>query len=452
MAAARVDRRDILRMTGAGVLGTSMSGWLERLAAQTAESRERRRSCILLWMNGGPSQIDTFDPKPGHANGGPVRAIDTNVNGIRISEYLPRLARTMDKLALVRSMNTREGDHSRGTFLMRTGYLPQGPIQYPPLGSLISKELVNDECPLPNFVSIAPYRLFSPQSFAPGFLGPRYAPLIVGDNINPGAMRAGMATDYEQYLRVQDMQAAEGVSRAHFDGRVGLLQDLERDFTGNHPGAAPASHAMAYDRAARLIRTEARTAFSLDDEPARLRDAYGRNLFGQGCLLARRLVERGVPFVEVTLGPIPGNPAGWDTHGQNFNNVRSLCEVLDPAWSSLMDDLSDRGLLDTTTVVWMGEFGRTPRINGGQGRDHFPNAWSTVIGGGGIRGGQVFGRTSADGMTIDTGHQRAVAVPDFLATVCRALGIDPRNTNMSNVARPIPITDHGATPIRELLA
>src|SRR5207247_888609 len=194
----------------------------------------------------------------------------------------------------------------------------------------------------------------------------------------------------------------------HFAGRVGLLEDLERDFADGHPGVAPSSHRTAYDRAARLIRTDARTAFNLDEEAGPLRDSYGRNLFGQGCLLARRLIERGVPFVEVNLGAIPNVPQGWDTHAQNFDGVRRLCELLDPAWATLMEDLADRGLLETTTIVWMGEFGRTPRITGPDGRDHFPTAWSTVLAGGGVRGGQVFGRTSADGMSVDTGYQRAV--------------------------------------------
>src|SRR6185437_14181693 len=191
-------------------------------------------------------------------------------------------------------------------------------------------------------------------------------------------------------------------------------------------------------------------AFNLDEEPPILRDAYGRNLFGQGCLLARRLVERGVPFVEVTLANVPGsNTFGWDTHQQNFQAVRRLSEVLDPAWGTLMEDLKQRGLLDSTLIVWMGEFGRTPKINNGKGRDHYPNAWSTVLAGGGIKGGQAFGKTSADGMTVET---RPVSVSDFLATICLALGIDPRKQNNSNVGRPIRIADKGAQPIKEILA
>lgn len=441
-----LSRRDCLQLSAAGVLTASMSGWLEALASDAASHPQRRRACILLWMNGGPSQIDTFDLKPNHDNGGPFRETSTSVPGIRISEHLPRLARHMNDMALIRSMSTREGDHTRATFYLRTGYLPQGPIQYPTLGSLVSRELGSDESPLPNFVSIAPYRLLSPNAYNAGFLGPQYAPLLVGDILNP---TLGQNDNYDERLRVADMKTPEEVPTAQFDDRVGLLEDLQRDFIAQHPGTSPQSHRTAYERAVRLMRTGARSAFHLDEEPTQIRDAYGRSLFGQGCLLARRLVERGVPFVEVTLGAFAGNALGWDTHNQNFPNVRRLCEVLDSAWAMLLTDLKQRGLLDTTLVVWMGEFGRTPRINPQSGRDHFPNAWSTVLCGGGIRGGQAFGRTSADGMTVDG---QAVSVPDFLATICRALGIDPSKQNMSNVGRPIRVVDPAASPIRELLA
>jgi uncharacterized protein (DUF1501 family) len=197
------------------------------------------------------------------------------------------------------------------------------------------------------------------------------------------------------------------------------------------------------------MRTAAQRAFNLDEETAATRDAYGRNLFGQGCLLARRLVEQGVPFVEVTLGAFSNNFLGWDTHNNNFDQVQRLSGILDPAWSNLMQDLRDRGLLDSTLIVWMGEFGRTPRINGQRGRDHWPNCWSAVLAGGGIRGGQVVGRTTDDGTAV---QDKPVTVPDFLATVCRALGIDPRNQNMSNVGRPIRLVDLTGRPIDEVLS
>jgi hypothetical protein len=445
----KLSRREALQLSAAGVVGFSMSGWLEALAQENANNPQRRRSCILLWMNGGPSQMDTFDLKPGHANGGPYRETATNVPGIRISEHLPRIARHMDKMAIIRGMSTREGDHGRGSYYLRSGYLPQGPIQYPTLGSLVSKEIGNPDLPLPSFVSIAPYRLFSPAAYSSGFLGPQYAPLMVGEVTNFGFNPQGQ-DPYDQSLRVQDMRYPDDISAGQFDSRVDLLQDMEREFVARHQTVAARSHQTAYERAVRLMRTSARTAFNLSEETSSIRDAYGRNLFGQGCLLARRLVERGVPFVEVTLGAMQNNPAGWDTHGQNFQAVQRLSEILDPAWGTLMDDLRQRDLFDTTTIIWMGEFGRTPRINQGQGRDHYPNAWSTVLAGGGIRGGSVFGRTSADGTTVE--DPRPVSVPDFLATACQALGIDHTNQNMSNVGRPIPITDRIAQPIREVLA
>jgi hypothetical protein len=439
-----------MQLTAAGVVGYSMSGWLEAVAQQNANNPQRRRSCILLWMNGGPSQMDTFDLKPGHVNGGPFQETRTNVPGVRISEHLPKIARHMDKMAIIRAMSTREGDHARGTFYLRNGYLPQGPIQYPTLGSLVAKEIGAPDLPLPSFVSIAPYRQFSPAAFSSGFLGPQFAPLIVGESNNFNFNPQGQ-DNYDTSLQVQDMSHFEGVERRQFDARVNLLQEMERDFTERHQTPAARSHQTAYERAVSLMRTSARTAFNLNEETERVRDAYGRNMFGQGCLLARRLVERNVPFVEVTLGSFNNQNLGWDTHNQNFESVRRLSEILDPAWGTLMDDLRDRGLFDTTTIIWMGEFGRTPRITPNTlGREHYPNAWTTVLAGGGIRGGQVFGRTSADGTTVE--EPRSVAVPDLIATVCGALGIDHESQNMSNVGRPIPIADRAAVPIREVLA
>ncbi len=444
-----LSRRDFHRLAAAGAFGTCASGWMEPLAAAAADDPQRRRSCILLWMNGGPSQIDTFDLKTGHANGGPFRDTATRIPGVRISEHLPRLAAQMDKMSLVRTMSTREGDHTRGTYYMHTGYLPQGPINHPTFGSLAARELGVEDSPLPAFVSIAPYRQFSPQAYAPGFLGPTYAPLLVADSLF-GFQQPGQGNDYDERLRVQDLQASAGLAAAQVDARLDMLQEMERDFVARRPGLPGQSHLSAYDRAIRLMRTSARTAFDLEQEPTRLRDAYGRNLFGQGCMLARRLVERGVPFVEVTLGNLQGNGPGWDTHQQNFPAVRQLSEILDQGWGTLMSDLRQRGMLDDVTIVWMGEFGRTPRINPQQGRDHFPNAWTAVLAGGGIKGGSVFGQTTTDGMAVN--GPRGVGVPDFIATICRALGMDPEKQNMSNVGRPIRIADVGAQPIREILS
>ncbi len=444
---APLSRRDLLKLGAAGCVGYSMSGWLESLAADTADNPMRKRSCILLWMSGGPSQTDTFDLKPDHANGGPFKEIKTSAPGLMIGEHLPRIAKFGDRMAVIRSMSTKEGDHSRATYLMRTGYLPQGPIQYPSVGSVLSKELGEPTAALPNYVAVAPFRGFNPAAYGPGFLGPQYAPLIVADG-SP-QFQGQNANAYEQSLRVQDLDVPAGVDARHADVRVDLLRDLENDFNARHPGVSPKSHQTAYDRAVRLMKTAAAKAFNLDEEKPELRDAYGRNLFGQGCLLARRLVERGVPFVEVTLGGVNGGSFGWDTHNQNFANVERLCGVLDPAWAQLMTDLRERGLLDSTLIVWMGEFGRTPKINRQNGRDHYPNAWSTVLAGGGIKGGQAVGKTSADGTTVE---ERPVSVPDLLATVCLALGLDPMKQNQSNVGRPIRLADPAAKPIKEIVA
>jgi hypothetical protein len=445
----RLSRREWLRLSAAGVVGYSLSGWLERLAAATATDPQRRRSCILLWMNGGPSQTDTFDLKPGHPHGGPFKEIATSVPGIRISEHLPKIAKQMRHMALVRSMSTKEADHGRATYLLRTGRPPGGPVQYPNLGSLVAKELEQPQDELPGFVSIAPFRSLSPGAFGPGFLGPQYAPLIVGETgFNFGQ---GQTQNVDQALKVQDLDLPGGVGAKRSVARVQLLDEMEQDFLAERSGVAPVGHRTAYQRAVAMMRSAAVKAFNLDEEPQALRDAYGRSLFGQGCLLARRLVERGVPFIEVTLSDAPGlqGTLGWDTHQDNFNNVKKLSQVLDEGWSALLEDLKARGLLDTTLIVWMGEFGRTPQITGNTGRDHWATSWSTVLAGGGIGGGRVVGRTSADGMKVE---ERPVSVPDLLATVGLALGIDVRKQNDSNVGRPIRIVEPTAQPLREVLA
>jgi hypothetical protein len=399
-------------------------------------------------MTGGPSQIDTFDPKPGHAHGGEYKAIETAVPGIMISEHLPRLARQTKDMVIIRSMSTKEGDHGRATFNLRTGYAQTGPVRYPTLGSLVAKELGRDDAELPNFVSIAPVRSFNPGAFGPGFLGPQYAPLVVGERAGVDAQGAADARALS--FKVEDLSLPSGVDNPRADARLGLLNSMRNDFLSSHPGIGPASHHDAYLRAVRLMHSAAAKAFDLDDEPATVRDSYGRTAFGQGCLLARRLVERGVPFVEVSLSSAEGGMgAGWDTHQQNFEAVKKLSDVLDPAWASLMNDLRAHGLLDSTLIVWMGEFGRTPRINAQAGRDHFPTAWTTVLAGGGIKGGQVIGNTGTDGMQV---RDRPVLVPDLLATVCTGLGIDPMAQNDSGIGRPIRLVDPKAKPIREVVA
>jgi hypothetical protein len=435
----RLTRRQMLRLASAGAIGASASGWIQSLAEAAATDPRRRKSCILLWMSGGPSQIDTFDPKPGHEHGGPYKPIQTAVPGLLLGEHLPRLAREVKDLAIIRGMSTKEGDHGRATYNLRTGYQPQGPIRYPTLGSLVAKELEDTSAELPGFVSIAPSRVINPTAFGPGFLGPRYAPLIVGERQGRG----------RQSLKVDDLELPAGIGRARADDRLDLMQSLASEFEATRPGTSPVSHHDAYQRAVRMMRSPAAKAFELDEEPAAVRDAYGRNPFGQGCLLARRLVERGVPFVEVTLSSVDGrNTLGWDTHAQNFDAVAALSKVLDSGWANLMTDLRSRGLLDNTLIVWMGEFGRTPKINESAGRDHFPNAWTTVLAGGGLKGGQSVGNTGADGMEV---KDRSVSVPDLLATVVKGLGLDPSAQNVADNGRPIRVVDTKARPIAEVL-
>ncbi len=437
----RLSRRDMLSLAAAGVAAAPMSSWFGPLARAAAPPRGKaKRHCILLWMPGGPSQIDTFDPKPGHKNGGPFKAIKTRTPGMMFAEHLPKVAAMSDHLAVVRSMTTKEGDHGRASFEARTGYAQQGPVDYPTMGPLLSRQL-SDDSDLPPCVSISSQRGFFGMN-NPGFLGPAYTPLLVGDN--DGRFTRLSAAEVERALKVEHLTPPAHVSAKESEARVSILKDLDAGFVKRHPGRVGASYLAAYDRAARLMATGARKAFELGEEKASLRDAYGRNLFGQGCLLARRLIERGVGFVEVALTNNVGFP--WDTHGDNFPAVKTLCEMLDPAWATLMADLKDRGLLDSTLIIWMGEFGRTPRINGGRGRDHWPNAWSAVLAGGGVKGGQAVGATSEDGMEV---KERPTKVPDLLATACLALGINPEAENMASNGRPIRVVDKSAVPIIE---
>ena len=263
---------------------------------------------------------------------------------------------------------------------------------------------------------------------------------------NKGVKYLYLSTDEAYYIGKADNAQCREVEAARQLGSVGkLLAQAEADVKGRNPDdddvRTVAVIRRDYDRATKLMRTTAASALNLNDEPATLRDSYGRTPFGQGCLLARRLVERGVPFIEVSLD-------NWDTHQENFERTRGLCQQLDSGWATLMQDLKDRGLLATTTIIWMGEFGRTPKINEQKGRDHFATAWSTVLAGGGINGGQAIGRTSKDGMTVE---ERPTTVQDLLGTLCLALGIDYMKTNPSNVGRPIRIVDQNANPVREIL-
>jgi len=422
MLANTLSRRDLLKLSAAGVSAVSLSGWMNVLAARAAQGGAKTKSCILLWMDGGPSHKDTFDLKPGTKDGGEFQPIKTDVPGLEISEHFPKLAGLMRHGAIVRGMSTGEGAHGRAKVYLHTGYKEGvGGLVYPSLGSIVSAELGNPEFALPNFVSVGN------RSYGAGFLGTRHQPLVVSDPARG----------------VENLKPAVGASE--FNDRVGLLEEMEAAFHRDYQAAAGAAHHTTYQRAVTLMRSKEGKAFDLAAESAAARVRYGGTKFGEGCLLARRLVETGVRFVEVTLG-------GWDTHQNNFNRVKQLSQQADPAMSALVADLKERGLLDSTLVIWMGEFGRTPKINsrGAQpDRDHYPRAWSTVLIGGGIKGGQVVSKTDKEGATV---VERPVSTLDFMATLCKVLGIDYTKKNHTPIGRPIRIVDKGEEPIKELLA
>ncbi len=421
MMIGNLSRRDLLKLSAAGVSAVSLSGWLKVLASRAAGTPSKHKSCILLWMDGGPSHKDTFDLKPGTKDGGEFKPIATNVPGIQISEHFPKFARLMNHAAILRGMSTGEGAHGRAKYYLHTGYKEgQGGLTYPSLGSIVSAEIGRPEAPMPNYVAIGA------RSFGAGFLGVRHAPLILAD-----AARG-----------VENLKPL--VNGSHFHDRMGLLQDMEQAFYRDYKADASADHKTTYQRAVTLMQSKEAKAFDLSLEPASVREAYGSSRFGDGCLLARRLVETGVSFVEVTLPQ-------WDTHQNNFDRVKQLSQQVDPAMSSLVTDLKQRGLLDSTLVIWMGEFGRTPKINSRgakPGRDHYPRAWSTVMVGGGLKGGQVVGKTDKEGAAV---VERPISALDFMATACELLGINWKKQNNTPIGRPIRIVDKGANPIKELL-
>jgi hypothetical protein len=266
---------------------------------------------------------------------------------------------------------------------------------------------------------------------------------VVGAADVPGAISNG--SDGYPQLRVKDLAPSAGITSDRMQKRLALWKGLQSEFLATHCAGAPKLHHSVYENAVGLMNSKDAEAFNLEAEPEEVREAYGNSVFGQGCLLARRLIERGVPFVEVSLGTNSGG-VGWDTHSDNFNQVRQLSESLDAGWATLMKELDERGLLDATTILWMGEFGRTPNINPNAGRDHFPTAWSCVLAGGGIAGGQAYGQTSENGLEVVDGK---VGADDVLATLCEALGVPADTMQMSNVGRPIRLTE--GTPIRGVL-
>jgi hypothetical protein len=416
---AVVSRRSFLRNVTLGTAGMVGLGW-KHMALHADELRRRGMACILLFMRGAPSQFETFDPKPGTAQGGPTRAIDTVVPGIRIAEGWSRVAAQMRDIALIRSLtNNREGDHDRAVYQLHTGYVRSGTVVHPSLGAIAAAELGPNDFDLPHFVAIG----HRAGIIGSGFLGMSVAPFGL---VDPTKLP-------------ENIDLPPGLAAARFRRRHDLLRHLEADFAAAGGQERVEEHQLLYGNAQRMVLSPRLEAFDLTRESQSVRDRYGRTEFGQGCLLARRLVERGVTFVEVEA-------PGWDTHQDNFNRVRTLAGAVDPAFAMLVADLSDRGLLDRTLVIWMGEFGRTPRINATAGRDHHPLSFNAALAGGGIKGGQVVGATNAAGTDVD---RRPVTVPDLFSTFCHALKIDQRKENTTPLGRPLKIVD-GGQPVLEL--
>jgi hypothetical protein len=312
-------------------------------------------------------------------------------------------------------MTSKEGNHGRATYLLHTGYAPSGGIVHPGFGSVVSSEIGPEDFDLPHFVSI------SGPSVGSSFLGVPFAPFVVSDpNRPPDNLRTPVGSD-----RVKR--------------RLELLKQMEAPFARDGAGEQVRDHQALYGQTAQMVLSPRVKAFDLDGEPDRMRSLYGRSAFGQGCLMARRLVEAGVTFVEV-------QSSGWDTHANELDSLKKLIPPVDQGMAGLVTDLKERGLLENTLVVWMGEFGRMPRINLTAGRDHFPAAFNLALAGCGIRGGQVIGATDRLGAEV---AERPVTVPDLFCTFCRALGINPRKENQSNVGRPLKIVEDGHA-VREL--
>jgi len=394
-------RREFLTST-AGVLGL-----LQTLKANQEEIKKNGKSAILLWMGGGPSTMDIWDLKPDAATGGPFKPIGTT-GDVQICEHMPLMAKQMHNMAIIRSMSTREADHMRGRYYMHTGYVPSPSMEHPSYGSVLSHQLKRDDIEIPQFVTVGG------GSMGAGFLGAQYNPFSVNS---------------DGRIRNLDMKVDERLIQ-----RAAALDLIETNFINQKRGSLAKDHQSVLRQTFNLLTSEQMKAFKVASEPEAVKERYGDSGFGKGCLMARRLVEVGVPFIEVNLG-------GWDNH-QNIHTILkdTRLPVLDQGMSALVEDLEQRELLKDTAIIWMGEFSRTPRINGNAGRDHWARSWSVVVGGAGMNGGIAVGATNDDGTKVITDPYSS---QDVMASVCKALGISLSTTFTSNSGRPMKIANSG---------
>ena len=391
--------------------------FLSTLQSEAAELQKNQKSVILLWMGGGPSTIDLWDLKPGSITGGPFTPINTS-GDMQICEHLPKMAQQMHQMSIIRSMSTREADHTRGRYYMHTGFVPNPSVEHPSYGAVVAHQLeqTRENLEIPPFVSVGG------NSAGPGFLGLAYAPFIVDSN-----------------GRIRDLETQTSAER--WQARMQFLNQLESQFIRQQRGMAAGEHKKIIEKTNRLLTSPQMDAFQVSKESKKVQSTYGNTAFGRGCLMARRLVEAGVPFVEVDLG-------GWDTHNDNFNRLQTKLPEMDQAMAALVADLADRQMLDNVALLWMGEFGRTPRINGNTGRDHWARSWSAVVGGAGFKRGIAVGKTNTDGTEVETAPYSS---EDLMATVLQSIGISLETRFTSANGRPMKIAG-GGRPIRELLA
>ena len=420
-----LNRRGFLGTMAAGAAALAADMTLLDVLKQPALARELKRNdkrVILLWLAGGSSQLETWDPKPGTPTGGPFRSIATAVPGVQISELMPRMAQRLDQTCIIRSLNTKNGDHGGGARLMMHGRRDDASVRYPDMGAVLARELGQVESKVPDYVSF--YSATEGRMMAPGsggFLGQRYEPMYLTTGNIPENLR-----------RLDEISEQDHFQRAE------LRELMSRRFERGRSSRSLGSHNVAYQRVRGLMASE--SLFDISREPQRVRDNFGPTQFGEQALVARRLIEAGVPFVRVAR-------AWWDSHGQNFETHQEMVPELDHVMAALLDDLKERGLLENTLVITLAEFGRTPEINACLGRDHFASAWSATLSGAGVRGGSVYGKTDKNGRAVTDGE---VGPAQLFATIYRALGIDHQKEYLVG-ARPVPLTDPGTEPIREVL-